>query len=119
MQVIKSKAVVKLSMQELEDAVRLYVDKNEGYWIDELEIELDGYEIVKSEQFVSEDNQVWIEVPKDWKEPRCPITSLPGSACIEAMYRNGSKEIGTVESWRDFWIQDNVAYDIIKFRIVK
>jgi len=48
MQVIKSKTVVKLSMQELADVIRFYVDKTEGFWIDEFGIEVNGVDLISS-----------------------------------------------------------------------
>lgn len=39
---------------------------------------------------VEQDNEGWIDVPKDWKHNRCP-PDLPSEAEIDIIQRNGAK----------------------------
>lgn len=124
MQVIKSKTVVKLSKQELEDAVRLYVDKEKGFWIDEFDIELDGYKILKSEQVVNKDGKEdseelsgWKLVPPQWDKKQPPEDLEPGTK-VNIVFKNSSKDYNRVATDLDF-SQKASDNDIVWYRIVK
>ena len=123
MQVIKNKTVVKLSMQELEDAVRLYVDKKEGYWIDELELEVDGYEIVESEKVVSKnledtnESDGWKFVPLGWDKEQAP-EELEPNAEVNLVFRSGRKDYDRDAADLDF-TQSGHPFDIIRYQLVK
>lgn len=131
MQVIKSKTVVKLSRQELEYAVRLYVDKEKGFWIDELDIEVDGLCCFKSLETTSQDKTdktentastkseeyFWYSVPEDWENKYCPDSSVADDSKIEVIFRNGKSS--TVPLSRQCWVQEKDPYDIVKYRVIE
>lgn len=122
MQVIKSKTVVKLSMQELEDAVRLYVDNKEGYWIDELELEVDRYEIVESEKVVSknyeegpDESARWKFVPPGWNKKQAP-EKLERDAKLNLVFRTGRRVYDRDAAHLDF-SQTGDSHDIIWYQL--
>lgn len=119
MQVIKSKTVVKLSMQELADAIRFYVDKTEGFWIDEFEIEVNGVDLISSikssaETVTEEDG--WINVPEDWDKPACPF-NIPSKGKVLFKFRCG--EIDETNLEYDYtWVQDGKDYNIVAYKLI-
>lgn len=119
MKIEQGKTVVKLSMQELLDAVRLYVDKKEGYWIDELELEVGGYEMVKSEKFdreaVTEENG-WICVPEGWDKTECPFT-IPNKGKVLFKFKCGVIDETNLE-YSHTWVQDGSDSNIVAYKLI-
>lgn len=60
-----------------------------------------------------QDEDGWFLVPVDHRESRCPLDNL---GQIEVHLRCGKTDIDFPEQWGDSWLQENSAYDIIKFR---
>lgn len=84
----------------------------------DFEVEIVEYSVVESES-VNEENNGWIDVPKDWKHSRCP-TASECEAEIDIIQRNGAKHYNL---WADeldvLWPQDNRCGDIVKYRLSK
>lgn len=126
MQVIKSKTVVKLSMQELEDAVRRYVDSKEGLWVDEMEIELDG-EVLKAKDFFvevnedyetgSDDTYGWKFVPPGWDKEEPPEELEPNTK-VNVVFRDLSTDYNRNTAYLDF-SQSGHPFDIIRYQLIK
>lgn len=126
MQVVQVKSVVKLTKQELLDAVWLLVKTEQAVDLAKFDIEVDGV-LLFTEQTVNslsnghntQDENGWFSVPVDWEHTHCPNLSIPHNSTIEVILRNGNSELGKVYNWKYCWDQKNHNFDIVKYRVVK
>lgn len=104
---------VKISVSEIK---KILAEKFCLYHDFELEIVADS--VVESKT-VKEENNKWIDVPKDWKHFWCP-TDLDHGTKIDIIQRNGEKIHSILAHKLDnLWSQDNYYADIVKYRVSK
>lgn len=126
MQVVQVKSVVKLTKQELLDAVWLLVKTEQAVELTEFDIEVDGV-LLFTEQTVNslsnghntQDENGWFSVPVDWEHEHCPNLSIRPNSTIEVIHRNSESGLGKVYTWTCYWAQVNHDLDIIKYRVIK
>lgn len=126
MQVVQGKSVVKLTKQELLDAVWLLVKTKQGVGLDEFDIEVDGVVLFTEKtvnplcnSYNTQDENGWFTVPGDWKHTHCPNPSIHLNSTIEVIYRNGKTDIDRTSMWSRPWPQEGHEWDIVKYRVIK
>lgn len=101
---------VKISVSEIK---KILAEKFCLYHDFELEIVEDS--VVESEA-VKQDNEGWIDVPKDWSEPCCPTDCK----IVDIECRGGWKDTSVDPTNIDIsWVQEDCNWDIIRYRVVR
>lgn len=104
---------VKISVSEIK---KILAEKFCLYHDFELELVEDS--VVEPES-VEQDNEGWIDVPKDWKHYWCP-TDLDLDTELDIIQRNGVERKNIcVRDIDTLWVQEDYFADIVKYRVSK